>query len=116
MLAEWPEIDSDLTAILRKELSNHPFDVYETLISCLQEIHLKEHFKHLRSLCKNAITELSISNDFRVEKLSIAFGLQADESTLKLRNNALLSAFLIGSNTEIKKQWKIINRLSLIHI
>lgn len=69
LLCDYPQDDRGLATVLRHELSNHPFDIYASLIAILQVIATDPSLKHNREAAEYAITELSDISDFRLDRL-----------------------------------------------
>lgn len=66
LLHAYPRDDRGLATVLRHELSNHPFDIYASLLAVLQLIATDPSLQHNIPDAKLALDELEYISDFRL--------------------------------------------------
>ena len=96
LTSNWPIEEVGLANVLRLEQSQGLIDLYETFVAFLQNIAKTVELTHLWLCARSAVCELIDIDDFRLDKLSLVFGLD-QRPTRPPRSLAVSDALFSGN-------------------
>lgn len=108
VLEEWPRDQRKVAAILRVEQNHHLIDIYETLISLIQNLTVSSEDASLRKQFPQIVERLGVIEDFRIEKIRIRLGMQANTERILVddckASDRLISGDVVGAYRALRQE------------